>query len=117
MTAPSKPSLTPPPQLLPNAIEHRRQLAQAVANLYRGKGNSPVDSFTLATSATQTTLTDARIGYYSIILFMPQTANAAAEIGGGTMYVSQSTQINGSAVVSHANSTQTDRIFRAIIMG
>lgn len=110
-----KPALAPPPLYIPDEKQHRIELAQAVRNLYRGKGPSPIDSFTLATSATSTTLTDVRIGYFSHIEFMPQTANAAAIKS--SIYVAQSTQLNGQAVVSHDSTANTDCTFRVLIWG
>lgn len=110
-----KPALTPPPQYLNDEKEHRRLLAWAIGMLFKGKGPTPIDNFTLNTSATSTTLTDARIGYYSHIEFMPQTANAAAIKS--SMYVAQSTQLNGSAVVTHSSTANTDCTFRVLIWG
>ncbi|MDE2470839.1 MAG: hypothetical protein KGL35_19355 [Bradyrhizobium sp.] len=105
----------PPPSFLHDEKAHRRILNDAIANLYQGKGPSPIDNFSLTTSATTTTLTDARIGYYSHISFMPQTAHAASVVT--QMYVPQSTQLNGSAVVNHPSQANTDCTFRVLIWG
>jgi hypothetical protein len=43
------------------------------------------------------------------------TANAAAEVGNGTIYVSAVT--NGSFTLTHANNSQVDRTFRYAISG
>jgi hypothetical protein len=102
-----------PPVFMENESLHRRFLNEAVAGLFQGKGVTPIDDFTLNASATTTTLTDARIGYYSMIEFMPQTANAASVVT--TMYVPQSTQLNGSAVVNHENQSNTECTFRVLI--
>jgi hypothetical protein len=40
---------------------------------------------------------------------MPTTANAAAEIGNGTIYVSS--RGKQTATITHANNSQTDRTF------
>lgn len=95
-------------------VEHRRKLADAVNTLRNGKLNS-TGGFTLAASVATTTLSDRRIGPDSYINFMPTTANAAAEVGGGTMYVSS--RSIGGATVTHANNLQADRIFVYLIIG
>lgn len=91
----------------------RRIIASLNAAL-GGKLNCTID-VTLTASAASTTVTDARIGFYSALIPMPTTANAAAEIGAGGMYID--TLKKGSAVIHHANNTQTDRSFRFIIIG
>jgi hypothetical protein len=40
---------------------------------------------------------------------MPTTANTAAQLGNGTIYVNG--RANGSFTLTHANNAQTDRIF------
>lgn len=110
----TKPQVAPP-AYLHDEKAHRRLLNDAITNLYQGKGPSPIDSFTLGVSATTTTLTDARITYYSHISFMPQTAHAASVVT--TMYTPQSTQLNGSAVVNHVSQSNSDCTFRVLIWG
>lgn len=73
--------------------------------------------FTLTASVASSTLTDDRIGFNSAIILVPTTANAAAELGAGTLYISESGRVNGSVVITHANNAQTDRTFRFIVMG
>ena len=90
-------------------VEHRRRLAEVVNGAMLGKTNT-TGSLTLTASQATTTLTDTRLTATSVIMFMPITANAAAEIGAGGMYVSA--QANGSATVTHANNAQADRDFR-----
>jgi hypothetical protein len=51
----------------------------------------------------------------STILFSPRSANAATEIGNGTMYVSAHS--DGSFTITHANSATTGRTFRYAIHG
>lgn len=92
-----------------------RRVAQKVNQILDGKTNN-TGSVTLTASTTTTTVTDRRVGVESVILFMPTTANASAEIGAGGMYVS--TQTAGTSfVITHANNAQTDRTFRYIIVG
>lgn len=96
--------------------QHRRRIAGVLKSL--GSGKMEVSGrLTLTASAASTTITDARIGVNSLLLMMPETANAAAEIGAGTLYVSATGRVNGSASVTHANNIQTDRSFLVAIIG
>ncbi len=81
-----------------------------------GRTNNVLD-VTLTASAASTTVTDARIGVNTVLLFMPTTANASAEIGAGTIYVGQSGRVNGSVAITHANNSQTDRTFKVVLVG
>lgn len=104
------------PEFLPNAVDHRRQLAQAINRIMQGKVNAYLD-YTIPANTASSTITDARISPYSAILFMPLTAHAAAELATGNMYVPTATMNNGSAIIQHTNNAQTDRTFRSIIIG
>jgi len=46
---------------------------------------------------------------------MPTTANAAAELAAGTMYVSS--QTTEQATITHASAGSGDRSFRVLIIG
>ena len=70
---------------------------------------------TLAADADSTTLTDARIRYDSPIVLMAATANAAAELAAGTLHISETSRVNGSVSIVHANNAQADRLFRYLI--
>lgn len=100
------------PESMQNEVEHRRKLAQA-ANLALGGKMNAVTQVTLTAGATTTTLTDKRIGAYTFIGFSPLTANAAAAQAG--LYVSS--QVNGSATLTHANNAQADRTFNVLLIG
>lgn len=102
----------PPPQFLPDAKEHRRQLAQAIALVMAGKMNS-TGQITLAVSATTTTVIDSRIGASTWIGLSPLTADAAGAIG--TTYVSA--QQKGQATLTHANASSADRTFALLFIG
>lgn len=91
-----------------------REIAEVVNGALAGKLNALAD-LTLTANVASTTLTDSRIGATSYIDFMPTTANAGAEIGAGTLYVSSRTK--GSAVVTHGNNAQADRTYRVLIIG
>lgn len=85
---------------------------QSMLNVALRKLNCAAD-LTLTANAATTTFTDARLSAFSVLTFMPTTANAAAALGG--IYV---TAMNtGSCTVNHANNAQTDKTFRVAIHG
>ncbi len=91
-----------------------RLIAVTLNNVLQGKLLA-TGAVTLGASVGSTTLTDSRIGPNSFIAFMPTTANAATEIGAGTLYVSART--TGIATLTHANNAQTDRVFTYLVIG
>jgi hypothetical protein len=93
---------------------HRRLLANAVNAVIDGKINA-VGSVTLTASAASTVVSDLRAGATSVVLFMPTTANAAAEAAAGGFYVSA--QGKQTFTITHANNAQTDRTFRYVVLG
>lgn len=70
---------------------------------------------TLIANAVGTIITADSITAASHFSFTPLTANAAAELGAGTMYVSA--RAAGSATITHANNAQTDRTFSYSLIG
>ena len=104
----------------PSDLDDQKRLArlqsQSIAGLMFGRSNNVID-FTATQNAATTTITDSRLGVNTVLLFMPTTANASAEIGAGTIYVGQSSRVNGSVVVTHANNAQTDRTFKVVMVG
>lgn len=90
-----------------------RRVAQIVNQIVQGKAINCYGSVTLTASAASTTLTDKRIGVYSVILFCPTTANAATATG--NLYVSA--KGNGTATLTHTNNAQTDRTFDYVVIG
>lgn len=92
------------------------KLVTAVNELIRGRGNN-FGSVTLTANASQTTVTDSNYGAEFVVLFDPLTANAAAELYGGTMYVAEADRDNGQFIITHANNAQTDREFRYFYLG
>lgn len=94
--------------------QHRRIIAEKANQLNQGKFNCFIE-LTLTHDVGTTTLTDARISAFSVLSFMPTTANAAAEIP--TLYVDEATMQTGSAIISHSNAATTDRSFRVGIFG
>ena len=102
------------PPFLPDEKEHRRQISMWMREVHQGK-LANTGTVTLAASSASTTVSDYRAGANSFIGFMPQTANAAAEIGAGTMYVA--TQGKQTFTITHANNAQVDRIFCYCLLG
>ena len=99
---------------LPQAGGTPREVSSAVNLLLEGKLNS-TGSFTLTASATTTTVTDLRASGDSIILYSPLTANASAEVGNGTIFISARNKQN--FVITHANNSQSDRNFIYVVLG
>lgn len=97
-------------------LQWGRGIVSAVNAFLRGSVPWVAD-LTLTANAASTTLTDARLTYFSAVVFMPMTANAAAEIGAGTLYVLQANMKTGVWVITHANNAQTDRTFRLAFIG
>lgn len=72
-------------------------------------------TLTLRTGTAATVVSDLRIGSNSWVGFMPRTANAAAELGAGTLYVSS--QSKQAFTIAHANNAQADRTYLYAILG
>ena len=94
--------------------QNQRAQNEVIRQIMDGKTNNR-GSFTLTASTTTTAVTDARCGANSVVLLDPATANASAEIGAGTIYVSAIGK--QTFTVTHANNAQTDRTFRYVIVG
>lgn len=101
---------------LEDAIQWIRRNVHILQRLSQGKMNVN-DEITLDANQASTTITDARIGFETNILLVPETANASAEVAAGTIYVSGTNRLNGSVVITHANNAQTDRTFRVSYIG
>ncbi len=106
------------PKYNPNPVEWLRKTEPVVNGLMQGKSNN-YGSVTLTANAASTTVTETegRISTSAVILFMPTTANAAAEVGAGTMYVSATDPENHTFTITHANNAQVDRTFRYALVG
>ncbi len=93
------------------------RVVQSIRDLYAGRNNAH-GQFTLAVAPATTTVVDApNCGPGSAPLLTPLTANAAAAIGAGTVYVLEADIIAGQFTVTHASSAQTDRTFRYFTAG
>jgi hypothetical protein len=91
-----------------------KKIVLAIQELAAGRSNA-VGTVTLAPSAAITIVTDKNCAVGSTPLLTPVTANAAAELGNGTMFISA--VANGSFTITHANSATTARTFLYSIVG
>ena len=91
-----------------------KKIVLAIQQLAAGRSNA-VGSVTLATGSATTTVTTANCATGSVPILVPASANAAAEVGNGTMYVSA--VVNGAFTIAHANSATTGRTFLYGILG
>ena len=88
--------------------EQLRRVTTSVNLVYDGKTDAATE-VTLSASSATTVVINTRVSDSSVILFMPTTANAAAEVANGTMYVSS--RGNQTFTITHANNAQSDRTF------
>lgn len=93
-----------------------RRVAEVLNTAMLGKMNN-VTTLTLTVSAASTTITDRRIGANTVITFTPTTANAAAELGAGTLYQTLPNATKNQAVITHANNAQADRTYGIAFFG
>jgi hypothetical protein len=91
-----------------------KKIVLAVQQLAAGRSNA-TGMVTLATGAATTVVIDKNCAAGSTPLLTSTTANAAAEIGNGTLYVSA--VANGSFTIMHANSATTGRTFLYAFVG
>jgi hypothetical protein len=91
-----------------------KKIVLAVQQLGAGRSNA-VGTVTLTTSAATTVVSDNNCAAGSVPILVPTTANAAAEIGNGTMYISA--VANKSFTITHANSATTGRTFLYALHG
>ena len=99
---------------LPQSGASPRQVAEVGHRALDG-GINATGSVTLAVSAATTAVTDKRLSATSYFGLMPTTANASAEVGNGTIYVSA--QGKQTLTLTHANNSQSDRTYRYCILG
>ncbi len=106
-----------PTPLLPPQGAPPRDIAKAVNAALLGKINS-VGEVTLAPGASSTVVENVLVSASSKLFLFPQTANAAAEMGLGVVYIQPGNVINGvSFSINHASSSDTDRTFFYAILG
>jgi hypothetical protein len=96
-------------------LKFLRNVHDTVNLMMRGKLNATLD-ISLRPGFTTTVIVDPRLSGSSYIgLACPLTANAAAELGAGGLWVSS--QDKQTATLTHANNAQADRTFRILIIG
>lgn len=91
-----------------------KKVILAVQQLAAGRSNA-TGTVTLGTSAATTTVSDPNCAAGSVPLLIPASANAATEVGNGTIYVSA--VVNGAFTITHANSATTGRTFLYALQG
>lgn len=91
-----------------------KKIVLALQQLAAGRSNA-VGSVTLTTGSSTTTVATSNCAAGSTPILVPSSANAATEVGNGTMYVSA--VANGSFTITHANSATAGRTFLYAILG
>ena len=91
-----------------------KKIVLALQQLAAGRSNA-VGTVTLATGVATTVVSDKNCAAGSTPLLTPMTANAATEIGNGTLYVSA--VANGAFTLTHASSATTGRTFLYALHG
>lgn len=91
-----------------------RRYALAIQELAAGRSNA-AQTVTLTASAASTVVSFDNCSADSVPLLMPMTANAAAEMGAGTLYISA--VAHRSFTITHANNAQVDRTFGFVCIG
>jgi len=97
-------------------IEWSRQGFEVTNGLMSGAHNAH-GLITLTLSVATSTLADRRIRAQTKIILTPHTANASAEFGNGTIFITHPNVTKGQAVINHANSGTTGRTFGYILAG
>jgi hypothetical protein len=91
-----------------------KKLATAIQALYQGRTNA-AGVVTLAVSAASTVVNAPTCTPSCAVLLFPKTADAAAELKNGTIYVSAVGM--KSFTITHANNAQVDRTFSYVVLG
>lgn len=91
-----------------------KRIILALQQLAAGRSNA-TGTVTLSTGVSATTVSDPNCAVGTVPLLVPASANAATEMGNGTIYVSAIA--NGSFTITHANSAVTGRTFLYALQG
>jgi hypothetical protein len=91
-----------------------RSLTAIVNRMNLGKLNC-TGTVTLQPGQVGTTVSDTRVTAGSFIGLAPLTANAAAEMAAGALFVAS--RASGSFALAHANSGLIDRSFAYVVIG
>lgn len=76
-----------------------------------------IGELTLRANEATTVLEDKRLSSQSVVTFDPKTANAAADLYGGAMYVLTANRGNESWTITHPNNANADKSFQYSIIG
>jgi hypothetical protein len=91
-----------------------KKIVLALQQLAAGRSNA-VGSVTLATGSPTTVVSDKNCAAGSTPILTAACANAATEVGNGTLFVSA--VANGSFIITHANSAIAGRTFLYALLG
>lgn len=92
------------------------RIVAAVRALAAGRSNA-VGTVTLAAGVTTTTVAAPNCGPDSQVFLFPRTANAAAEVGNGTIYILATNVTAAQFIITHANAGSTDRSYSYVCLG
>lgn len=92
------------------------RVVAAVRGLAAGRSNA-AGHVTLAANAATTTVKAPNCGADSEVFLFQKSANAAAEIGSGTIYILPANITAGQFIITHANNAQDDRTFSYVCLG
>ncbi len=106
---------TPPPTEAVDIEDLVRKVSLALGLAMTGKLNVTKYPVTLTAGATQTTISDTRIGSTTALLLVPTTANAKAAMT--DIHQTYPNATEQAAVLNHSSSGQTDRTFVAVLLG
>lgn len=90
------------------------RINQALRDLFAGRSNA-VGEVTLTANDTTTTVSALNVGVGSKVFLFPTTANAAADFGSGSLYVSA--VASGGFTITHPNDADTDKTFFWVALG
>ena len=110
---------TAPPQTVSDFAGVNQMMRRLYDSIFRARQGKLdcIAELTLTAGVTTTVLNDIRLSNQSVVLFDPKTANAAAELAAGTMYVLTANRGTGSWTVTHANAGSSDRTYQVLIIG
>ena len=92
-----------------------KELDAFFRNLCREINKTAPGSCTLDANEATTTVTDTGVLSTSVILLFPTSANAAADVAAGNVYVSAKTT-GTSFVITHPNNANADKTFDYVIL-
>jgi hypothetical protein len=100
------------PHGIPDVQRNLRLLAESINGVLVGRTNN-TGEITISRGATTTTLTDPRLSVFSVVVFSPMTANAAANIP----YALEANRSNGEWTLTHTAIEQDNQTFSYAIIG